>query len=110
MMMMQSPCTRKERRASLVSEETKPEDTHGFFISDGILTSHGGKTSHAAVVARGVGKPCVSGAEEIHIGVHTKSAKIGVQDLNEGDIITLGTTGLVFLGAAPLVYPRCSHS
>jgi len=95
------------KKVILVREETKPEDIHGFFISEGILTSRGGKTSHAAVVARGMGKPCVSGAEEIHVDVHTKSAKIGEQVLKEGDIITLdGTTGLVFLGAAPLVDPE----
>jgi len=63
----------------LVREDTKPEDIHRFFISEGILTSHGGKTSHAAVIARGVGEPCVSGAEEIHI----KRAKIREQVLNE---------------------------
>ena len=51
----------------LVREETKPEDIHGFFASQGVLTSRGGKTSHAAVVARGMGKPCVAGAEGIHV-------------------------------------------
>ena len=58
----------------LVREETKPEDIHGFFQAQGILTSRGGKTSHAAVVARGMGKPCVSGCEQIVINDKTRSA------------------------------------
>jgi len=95
------------KKVVLVREETKPEDIHGFFVSQGILTSRGGKTSHAAVVARGMGKPCVSGAESIRIDVHARIAKIGEQILREGDVITInGTTGDVFLGAAPLIDPE----
>ena len=56
----------------LVREETKPEDIHGFFASQGILTCRGGKTSHAAVVARGMGKPCVSGGEDLHIDLKAR--------------------------------------
>src|SRR5690606_302481 len=78
----------------LVREETKPEDIHGFFASQGVLTSRGGKTSHAAVVARGMGKPCVAGAEEIKVDVKLRVAKIGDKVIHEGDYITIdGGTG-----------------
>ncbi len=88
----------------LVREETKPEDIHGFFAAQGILTSRGGKTSHAAVVARGMGKPCVSGCEAIRIDVRARQAEVGGTVLREGDIITLdGTTGNVYPGEIPTV-------
>jgi len=88
----------------LVREETKPEDIHGFFAAQGILTSRGGKTSHAAVVARGMGKPCVSGCDAIQIDVRSRTAKIGAMTLHEGDIITIdGTTGNVYPGKIPTV-------
>eukprot|EP00727_Mastigamoeba_balamuthi_P014259 m51a1_g9456 putative pyruvate phosphate dikinase (889) ;mRNA; r:507112-510178 len=97
------------KKVILVREETKPEDIHGFFVAQGILTSRGGKTSHAAVVARGMGKPCVSGAEDIQVDVHAKLAHIGDKTLHEGDIITIdGTSGNVYEGAAPLVDPGVS--
>ena len=84
----------------LVREETRPEDIHGFFAAQGILTSRGGKTSHAAVVARGMGKPCVAGAEGIVVDVALRLAHVGEHILHEGDVITLdGATGEVFLGA-----------
>ena len=90
-------------RVILVREETKPEDIHGFFASQGILTSRGGKTSHAAVVARGMGKPCVAGAEGIVVDVTMRQAFVGGHTLREGDLITLdGTTGDVYLGEVPL--------
>jgi pyruvate, orthophosphate dikinase len=83
----------------LVREETKPEDIHGFFAAQAILTSRGGKTSHAAVVARGMGKPCVSGADAIQIDVRARSATIGDRVLREGDVITVdGSTGNVYAG------------
>ncbi len=86
-------------RVILVREETKPEDIHGFFASKGILTSRGGKTSHAAVVARGMGKPCVAGAEGIRVDVAMREAFIGDTTISEGDLITIdGTSGDVFLG------------
>jgi pyruvate,orthophosphate dikinase len=86
----------------LVREETRPEDIHGFFAAEGILTSRGGKTSHAAVVARGMGKPCVAGAEGIEVDVAQRIAMVGEHILHEGDIITLdGATGEVYLGAIP---------
>ncbi len=88
----------------LVREETKPEDIHGFFASRGILTSRGGKTSHAAVVARGMGKPCVAGAEGIEVNVMLRMATIGETVIHEGDIITLdGTSGMVYLGIVPTI-------
>ena len=88
----------------LVREETRPEDIHGFFAAKGILTSRGGKTSHAAVVARGMGKPCVAGAEGIVVDVDAREARIGDHIIREGDIITLdGGTGEVYLGSIPTI-------
>ncbi len=88
----------------LVREETKPEDIHGFFASQGILTSRGGKTSHAAVVARGMGKPCVAGAEGIEVDTQLREAFAGDAVVKEGDVITLdGTTGNIYLGEVPMV-------
>ncbi len=93
----------------LVREETRPEDIHGFFAAEGILTSRGGKTSHAAVVARGMGKPCVAGAEGIVVDVALRQAHVGEYILHEGDVITLdGATGMVYLGAVPTVPPHFS--
>ena len=92
------------QRVILIREETKPEDIHGFFASQGILTARGGKTSHAAVVARGMGKPCVAGAEGIHVDVHMRKAFVGEQTISEGDLITVdGTTGDVYLGEVPMI-------
>jgi pyruvate,orthophosphate dikinase len=91
-------------RIILVREETKPEDIHGFFQAQGILTSRGGKTSHAAVVARGMGKPCVSGCEAIVIDDHARRAVIGETTLHEGDVITIdGGNGKVYAGEVPTV-------
>lgn len=88
----------------LVREETKPEDIHGFFQAQGILTSRGGKTSHAAVVARGMGKPCVSGCDAIHIDDANRCAHIGDTTLHEGDVITIdGGNGHVYAGEVPTV-------
>ncbi|MHB9117101.1 MAG: pyruvate, phosphate dikinase [Burkholderiales bacterium] len=88
----------------LVREETKPEDIHGFFAAQGILTSRGGKTSHAAVVARGMGKPCVSGCDKIAIDVHERRATVGDTVLHEGDVITIdGSSGNVYAGEIPTV-------
>ncbi len=87
------------QRVILLREETKPEDIHGFFASQGILTARGGKTSHAAVVARGMGKPCVAGAEGITVDVQMRKAFVGDYTISEGDLITIdGTTGDVYLG------------
>ncbi len=93
----------------LVREETKPEDIHGFFAAEGVLTSRGGKTSHAAVVARGMGKPCVAGAEGIEVDVEKHTARIGDTTLHEGDVITIdGGSGNVYLGEIDTVPPTFS--
>ena len=95
------------QRVILLREETKPEDIHGFFASQGILTSRGGKTSHAAVVARGMGKPCVAGAEGIVVDVQRREAYVGGKVINEGDLITIdGSNGNVYLGEVPMVEPE----
>ena len=97
------------QRIILVREETKPEDIHGFFAAEGILTSRGGKTSHAAVVARGMGKPCVAGAEGIRVDVQSREAYVGDAVLKEGDLITIdGTSGNVYMGEIPMVEPDFS--
>jgi pyruvate,orthophosphate dikinase len=94
----------------LVREETKPEDIHGFFAAQGILTSRGGKTSHAAVVARGMGKPCVSGCEELHIDPKGREAAFKNIHIKEGDAITIdGSRGEVYLGEVPTVDPEISN-
>src|SRR5207249_5397564 len=93
----------------LVREETKPEDIHGFFAAQGILTSRGGKTSHAAVVARGMGKACVAGAEGLHIETKTRLATGDGVTLHEGDVITIdSSTGHVYLGEMPTIPPHFS--
>jgi pyruvate, orthophosphate dikinase len=100
---------RSGEKVILIREETKPEDIHGFFAAQGILTSRGGKTSHAAVVARGMGKPCVAGAEGIHVDVKTRTAQIGEKLIHEGDYITIdGGTGHVYQGVIPTVEPTFS--
>ncbi|RYU61345.1 pyruvate, phosphate dikinase [Methylolobus aquaticus] len=97
---------RNGTKVILVREETKPEDIHGFFASQGILTSRGGKTSHAAVVARGMGKACVAGAEGIKVDSRARIAIIGDITLREGDVITIdGSTGNVYLGEIPTIPP-----
>lgn len=94
----------------LVREETKPEDIHGFFAAQGILTSRGGKTSHAAVVARGMGKACVAGAEDIAVDVKMRTALIGNVHIREGDLITIdGSTGDIYLGRIPTIEPSFSE-
>lgn len=101
---------RSGEKVILVREETKPEDIHGFFASQGILTSRGGKTSHAAVVARGMGKPCVAGAEGIKVDVKLRQAEVGDKILHEGDYITIdGGTGYVYQGIIPTVEPTFSE-
>ncbi len=100
---------RAGEKVILVREETKPEDIHGFFASQGILTSRGGKTSHAAVVARGMGKACVAGAEGIEVDSRGRTAKIGDITLREGDVITIdGSNGYVYLGEIPTLPPEFS--
>jgi len=91
----------------LVSPETTPDDIKGMYASQGILTSQGGKTSHAAVVARGAGNPAVTGASRLVVDVETSPAQVGDVEIREGDDITIdGTTGRVFLGILPLIDPQ----
>ncbi len=93
----------------LVRIETSPEDINGMHAAKGILTARGGMTSHAAVVARGMGKPCVSGSSEIKIDYDKKEFKSGEYIVKEGDIITIdGASGKVMLGKVPTVKPDIS--
>ncbi len=93
----------------LVRVETSPEDINGMHAAKGILTARGGMTSHAAVVARGMGKPCVSGSSEIKIDYSNKIFKTGEYEIKEGDIITIdGASGKVMLGKVPTVKPDIS--
>jgi pyruvate,orthophosphate dikinase len=94
----------------LVRWETTPDDIHGLIQAQGVLTAHGGMTSHAAVVARGMGKPCVAGCEGLEIDVEEGTLRIGAHDLCEGDTITIdGATGRVILGAVRLVPPQINE-
>ena len=91
----------------LVRWETTPDDFHGMVQAAGILTAHGGLTSHAAVVARGMGTPCVTGCEALHVDVRARTARLPGHELSEGDTITIdGGTGEVIVGAVPLVPPQ----
>jgi pyruvate,orthophosphate dikinase len=93
----------------LVRVETSPEDIHGMHAAKGILTARGGMTSHAAVVARGMGRPCVSGSTEITIDYSNKEFKAGNVIVKEGDTITIdGASGEVILGTVPTIQPKIS--
>src|SRR5262249_30200424 len=93
----------------LVRFETTPDDIHGMIAAEGILTVHGGMTSHAAVVARGMGKPCVAGCADLRLDEAAGTATIGGHTLRQGDVLTIdGGTGRVFVGAGPLVPPHRS--
>lgn len=93
----------------LVRIETSPEDIHGMHASQGILTARGGMTSHAAVVARGMGKPCVSGAGDVRIDYAKKTFTAGGATVKEGDRITInGSTGEIMLGTVPTIQPQLS--
>lgn len=91
----------------LVRQETSPDDIHGMDVARGILTARGGMTSHAAVVARGMGRPCISGTSSLAIDYQARSAEIGGVRIAEGDLITIdGSTGEIFQGALPTVMPE----
>jgi pyruvate,orthophosphate dikinase len=101
---------REGEQVILVRSETTPDDIHGIVEAVGILTSRGGMTSHAAVVARGMGKPCVCGCELIKIDLKAETAQVGDIVLHKGDKISIdGGTGRVILGQVPLVEPELSH-
>lgn len=91
----------------LVRVETSPEDIHGMHAAKGILTARGGMTSHAAVVARGMGRPCVSGAGTLSIKASEGVMRIGTREVREGEVLTIdGSTGEVMLGAVPTIQPE----
>jgi pyruvate,orthophosphate dikinase len=93
----------------LVRRETNPDDLHGMIAARGILTSHGGKTSHAAVVARGMGKPAVCGAEALKIDYAKREFTVNGTKVKEGEVLSIdGTTGRVVLGEVSLVEPKLS--
>jgi len=99
------------KKVILVRDETNPDDVHGMMAAQGVLTARGGKTSHAAVVARGFGIPCVAGAESLAVDTNARRFKIGDVTVSEGDTITMdGSTGNVFLGELKLIAPEVSGS
>ncbi len=98
---------RKGEAVILIRPETTPDDIHGMNAAEGILTSRGGKTSHAAVVARGMGKPALTGASKLIVDAANQIATSGTTDIRAGDLITIdGTNGLAYAGAAELVEPE----
>ena len=97
------------KKVILVRVETSPEDIHGMHAAEGILTTRGGMTSHAAVVARGMGKPCVSGAGSLRVDYNAQTLQAGNAVLKRGEIVTIdGSTGQVLAGAVPMTEPAMS--
>lgn len=102
--------TKLGEQVMLVRIETSPEDIHGMHVAEGILTARGGMTSHAAVVARGMGKPCVSGAAEVQIDYVAKTLTIGEHRFQEGELLTIdGSTGEIFAGELQTMRPSFSE-
>jgi len=100
---------RSGRQVVLISTETSPEDIHGVIAAEGVLTSRGGMTSHAAVVARGMGKPCICGCEQVQIDRESNRLRVGELVVGEGEWITLdGSSGRVIRGVVPLKPPEIS--
>ncbi|THA31486.1 pyruvate, phosphate dikinase [Streptomyces sp. A1277] len=96
--------SRSGEKVILIRRETNPDDLDGMIAAEGILTSRGGKTSHAAVVARGMGKTCVCGAEEIEVDTKRRRLTVGDTVVEEGDLVSVdGSTGKVYLGEVPVV-------
>jgi pyruvate,orthophosphate dikinase len=99
----------KDKKVILVRVETSPEDIHGMHAAEGILTTRGGMTSHAAVVARGMGKPCVSGAGSLRVDYAAGTMTVAGHTFREGDVITIdGSTGQVLAGRVPMTEPALS--
>ena len=97
------------KKVILVRPETTPDDIHGIVAAQAILTSRGGMTSHAAVVARGMGKACICGCDALKIDVKAKQFKVDEKVINYGDIITIdGSTGEIMLGEIPMIEPQLS--
>jgi pyruvate,orthophosphate dikinase len=93
----------------LVRIETNPDDVHGMIAAEGVLTARGGRTSHAAVVARGMGKPCVAGAESVHVDLELRLFVAGGKTIREGEEFTIdGSTGRVIQGTVPMIEPEIS--
>ncbi|HZU76481.1 MAG TPA: putative PEP-binding protein, partial [Dehalococcoidia bacterium] len=102
---------RSGEQVILVRIETNPDDVHGMIAAQGVFTSRGGKTSHAAVVARGMGKPCVAGAESVHVDLARRRFTAGGHTINEGEEFTIdGSTGRVILGKVPMIDADISGS
>lgn len=98
---------RRGERVLLLRPETTPEDIHGIVAAQGVLTARGGMTCHAAIVARGMGKPCVVGCDALRIDLEGRRAEVGGSVVAEGDVVSIdGATGRVFLGEVPLVEPE----
>lgn len=99
------------KKVILVRPETTPDDIHGVDAAEGILTTRGGMTSHAAVVARGMGKPCIAGCEEINLNLNKKEFSVKEKSFSEGDFLTLdGYTGEVLAGKAELIEPEINEN
>ena len=112
---LDADCAQEQGRSGeaviLVRTETTPDDIHGIIEAGGVLTAHGGMTSHAAVVARGMGKPCVSGCESLAIDLDARRIRLGEHELAEGEVLTIdGGTGEVIVGEVPLVPPQIDES
>jgi pyruvate,orthophosphate dikinase len=98
-----------DHKVILVRPETTPDDIHGIVAAEATVTSRGGMTSHAAVVARGMGKACICGCESLNINLKLKQFKVGETIVNEGDVITIdGSTGEIILGEIPMIEPQLS--
>ena len=99
----------KGEKVLLVRDETNPDDVHGMLASQGVVTARGGKTSHAAVVARGFGIPCVAGAESLKVNAREKTLTVDDVVLHEGDLVTMdGSAGTIYVGALKLIAPEVS--
>ena len=102
--------SKEGRKCLLIRRETSPDDIHGMAVAQGILTARGGMTSHAAVVARGMGKPCVAGCEAIEVSEKKKEFTTGGKKIKEGDIVTIdGGSGKVYLGKIAVVEPEITE-
>ena len=102
--------SKEGRKCLLIRRETSPDDIHGMAVAEGILTARGGMTSHAAVVARGMGKPCVAGCEAIEVSEKKKEFTTGGKKIKEGDIVTIdGGSGKVYLGKIAVVEPEITE-
>ncbi|HXA29257.1 MAG TPA: pyruvate, phosphate dikinase [Candidatus Angelobacter sp.] len=100
---------KRGEKVILVRIETNPDDVHGMIAAQGVLTSRGGRTSHAAVVARGMGKPCVAGAESVKVDLNKKQFTAGGRTIKEGEEFTIdGSTGHVIFGTVPMIEPEIS--